>query len=64
MTCYVRHELAPGIHMDIPHEHEEGPAPAPVIVATPGPDLDSVILAHLKKWGGQLEPYAAPWRYP
>lgn len=22
MTCYARHEIAPGIHADIPHEHE------------------------------------------
>ena len=23
--CYTRHEIAPGIHTDIPHEHETAP---------------------------------------
>ena len=25
--CYTRHEVAPGIHADIPHEHDEEPPP-------------------------------------
>ena len=26
--CYQRHEIAPGIHADIPHEHAEEPPPS------------------------------------
>jgi hypothetical protein len=25
-NCYVRHEVAPGVHQDTPHTHEEGKA--------------------------------------
>jgi hypothetical protein len=24
--CYTRHEIAPGVHQDIPHEHEKAVA--------------------------------------